>query len=329
MAEWARAHRWEMLLAAILLISTAVNASLTPFYLGVGNFVNLFQLSIEKVIVVVMMTFVIINGEIDLSVASVMGFSAGVLAALHDGGSVPFGLAVVVALAAGAAAGFIQGLFVAKVGLPSLVVTLAGLIGFRGAARVLLEDRSIGGFPGWFDRLGQQPLVGPLPVALIIFVVGLAAAWIILHRSAFGRVVYVIGNSAEVARYSGIKVARIKLRLLTLSGLVAGLGGVLFAARLGSVRGSLAEGWELDIVTMVLLGGVSIFGGSGSMLGVALSTFIVLNLRNGLGLANVGGTTQTGVIGGLLILSVLIPNLAARFRIRRRTTAGTREVSPA
>ncbi|MGH8937588.1 MAG: ABC transporter permease [Acidimicrobiia bacterium] len=329
MAEWARAHRWEMLLAAILLISTAVNASLTPFYLGVGNFVNLFQLSIEKVIVVVMMTFVIINGEIDLSVASVMGFSAGVLAALHDGGSVPFGLAVVVALAAGAAAGFIQGLFVAKVGLPSLVVTLAGLIGFRGAARVLLEDRSIGGFPGWFDRLGQQPLVGPLPVALIIFVVGLAAAWIILHGSAFGRVVYVIGNSAEVARYSGIKVARIKLRLLTLSGLVAGLGGVLFAARLGSVRGSLAEGWELDIVTMVLLGGVSIFGGSGSMLGVALSTFIVLNLRNGLGLANVGGTTQTGVIGGLLILSVLIPNLAARFRIRRRTTAGTREVSPA
>ena len=329
MAEWARAHRWELLLAAILLVSIAVNASLSPFYLGVGNFVNLFQLSIEKVIVVVIMTFVIVNGEIDLSVASVMGFSAGVLAALHDGGLVPFGLAVAVALAAGAAAGFVQGLFVAKVGLPSLVVTLAGLIGFRGAARILLEDRSIGGFPAWFDRLGQQPLLGPLPLALLIFLVGLVAAWIVLHRSAFGRAVYVIGNSAEVARYSGIKVARIKLRLLTASGLVAGLAGVLFAARLGSVRGSLAEGWELDIITMVLLGGVSIFGGSGSMLGVALSMFIVLNLRNGLGLANIGGTTQTGVIGALLILSVLIPNLAARFRIRRPTAAGTRELTAA
>ncbi len=144
-----RVLRWrtELLLAAILLGVVAVNASLSPYYLRTGNFVNMFQLSIEKAIVAVIMTLVIINGEIDLSVASVMGFSAAVMAALHEGGSVPFAVAVLVALLAGAGAGLLHGLFVARMGLPSLVVTIAGLIGFRGAARILVGDRSIGDFP--------------------------------------------------------------------------------------------------------------------------------------------------------------------------------------
>jgi rhamnose transport system permease protein len=294
---------------------------LSPFYLGVGNFINLFWLSIEKIIVVVVMAFVIINGEIDLSVASVMGFSAAVMATLHAGGEMPFALAILIGLLAGGIAGLLQGLVVTRFGLPSLVVTLAGLIGFRGAARVLLEDRSVGGFPDWFDRLGQQTLLGPFPVALIIFFAGIALAWILLERGAFGRKVYVIGNNAEVARFSGIEVGGLKLRLFVASGLVAGLAGILFAARLGSVRGSLGEFFELDIITMVLLGGVSIFGGSGSMLGVILAVFTVLNIRNGLGLANVDGITQTGVIGLLLIGSVLVPNLAHRLRARRPANA--------
>ena len=312
--------RWELLLTAILVTVVLVNISLSPFYLGTINFSNMFQLSIEKVIVVVIMALVIINGEIDLSVASVMAFAACVLAALHDAG-VPFGIAVVVALLSGAAAGFVQGLFVAKLGLPSLVVTLAGLIGFRGAARVLVEDRSIGGFPEWFDRIGQEPLVGRLYFASLLFGVGIVVAGIVLHRTAAGRAIYVIGNNAEVARYSGLAVARTKLVLLTTSGFVAGLAGVLFAARLGSVRGDLALGFELDIITMVLLGGVSIFGGSGTILGVALAVLIVLNLRNGLGLANVEANTQTGIIGALLIASVLVPNLIGRVADRRRKPA--------
>jgi len=146
------------------------------------------------------------------------------------------------------------------------------------------------------------------------------AAGVVLQRTAFGRAVYVIGNNAKVARYSGISVDRVKLVLLTTSGFVAGLAGVLFAARLGSVRGNLAEGFELDIITMVLLGGVSIFGGSGTLVGVALSILIILNLRSGLGLANIQATTQTGIIGALLIASVLVPNLVDRFgRWRRRS----------
>ncbi len=312
MREWAATHRWEMFLMVILAITIVVNALLSPFYLGPGNFINLFWLSNEKIIVAVIMTFVIISGEIDLSVASVMGFSAAVMATVHQGTSWPFFIAVVVGLAAGAVAGLIQGLVITKFGLPSLVVTLAGLIGFRGGARVFMEDESIGDFPAWFDELGQQTLLGPFPVALLIFFVGLAIAWVILERGSFGRQVYVIGNNAEVARFSGVAVDKVKLRLFITSGLVAGLAGILFAARLGSVRGSLAEFFELDIITMVLLGGVSIFGGKGSMLGVALALFTVLNIRNGLGLANVDGIIQTGVIGALLILSVLVPNIAQR-----------------
>lgn len=317
MASWARRYTWELLLTVILLGTIAFNLSESSGYLSVDNFVNLFQLHIEKVIVVVTMTFVIIAGEIDLSVASVMAWSASVLAALHER-DVPLVLAVVAALAAAAAAGLIHGWCVAKLGLPSLVVTLAGLIGWRGAARVLLEDRSIGDFPGWFDRLGQDQLLGPLPLSLVILFVMFAAGWVVLHRSAAGRVLYVIGDNAEVARYSGVDVVRTRLVLFTASSLVAGMAGILFAARLGTARGDLAIGFELEIITVVLLGGVSIFGGSGRMSGVLLAVLIVLNLRNGFGLANVGGNTQTGVIGAILIGSVLVQNLIQRLSDRSR-----------
>lgn len=328
MHEWVRAHRWESGLIVILTVTIVVNTLLSPFYLGWGNFVNLFWLSNEKIIVAVVMTFVIISGEIDLSVASAMAFSAAVMASFYEAGSVPFFVAILAGLLAGATAGFIQGIVITKFGLPSLVVTLAGLIGFRGAARVLMEDQSIGDFPAWFDTMGQQTIVGPLPVALVIFFVGLVIAWIVLERGALGRRVYVIGNNADVARFSGVKVDGVKLRLFVASGLIAGLAGVLFAARVGTVRGSLAEFYELDIITMVLLGGVSIFGGTGSMFGVALALFTVLNIRNGLGLANVDGIIQTGVIGLLLIASVLVPNLAQRLRERSASRIAAAHAPP-
>lgn len=316
-------RRWEVLLLALLIVSVLINVIQSPFYLSLENIVNLFQLSIEKIIVALVMTFIIINGEIDLSVASVMGLAACVVAFLHNQG-VPVAIGVVMALLVGVLCGAFNGFWIARAGLPSLAVTLAGLIGYRGAARILVEDRSIGNFPDWFNALGQQPLIGPLPFALILFFVMLIAAAVILQRTAFGRYVYVIGNNREVARYSGIKVRRVKWSLFIASSTIAALAGVLLAARLGAVRGNTAEGFELDIITMVLLGGVSIFGGSGTMTGVALSILLILNLRNGMSLANITGNTQTGVIGALLILSVLVPNLivgarAWRSRLRRAT----------
>lgn len=327
--DWARTRSWELLLAAILVATIAYNASQSDVYLDVDNFVNIFQLSIEKVIIAVVMTFVIINGEIDLSVASVMAFSASLLAVLHDGGAVPFPLAIVIAILAGSLAGLVQGVIVAKTGLPSLVVTLAGLIGFRGAARILLEDRSVGDFPDWFGELGREDFIGQLPFPLVFFIVLLIVGAIVLHRSALGRTVYVVGDNADVARFSGIDVVRHKVTLFVMSGTIAGIAGVLFAARLGSVRANIGDGYELDIITMVLLGGVSIFGGSGSLRGVALAICIVLNLRNGLGLNDVDGSTQTGVIGALLILSVLARNQIERFTAPRPARLEPSEQPPA
>jgi rhamnose transport system permease protein len=281
----------------------------SPYFLGVGNIVNLFQLSIEKIIVALMMTLIIINAEIDLSVASVMGLGACTLAFLFQAG-VPMPACVLAGLAVGGLAGAINGFWIAYVGLPSLAVTLAGLIGFRGVARVLIEDRAVGGFPRWFNDLGQQPILGPLTLSIIVFALMFVVVAIVLHRAAFGRLVYVIGNNLQAARFSGVRVARQKMTLFVASGLVAAFAGILYAARLGSVRGDTAEGFELDIITIVLLGGVSIFGGSGNIAGVGLSILLILSLRNGMGLANITGNTQTSVIGALLILSVLAPNIA-------------------
>jgi rhamnose transport system permease protein len=317
MTALTRLRSWEGLLLAILVVIVALNLANSPYYLGVENIVNLFQLEIEKIIVALMMTLIIINGEIDLSVASVMGLAACVMAWLFQMG-VALPWALLAALASGALAGLFNGFWVAYVGLPSLAVTLAGLIGYRGAARILVEDRAIGGYPRWFDDLGQQPLLGPLTLSILIFLALFAIIAVVLHGSALGRLTYVMGNSLEAARYSGVRTKRVKLILFVASGLVAALAGLLYAARLGSVRGDMAQGFELDIITIVLLGGVSIFGGSGNLVGVGLSIFVILNLRNGMGLANITGNTQTSVIGALLILSVLVPNMAQLIHNRFR-----------
>jgi rhamnose transport system permease protein len=308
-----RLKSWEGLLLVILIVVVAFNLVSTPHYLQVQNIINLFELHIEEIIVALVMAFIIINAEIDLSVGSVMGLAGCVMAFLWQR-NIPFGWCLLAALATGIVTGAFNGFMVSYVGLSSLVVTLAGLIGFRGLAHVLLENNSVGNYPAWFDNLGQNPILGPLPLAMIIFFILLVLAIVILQWSGVGRLVYVIGNNREVARYSGVNVRRIKMFLFIISGFVAAFAGLLLAARLGSMRGDTAQGTELDAITMVLLGGVSIFGGSGSMVGVFLSILIILNLRNGMGLLNVTSDTQTGVIGALLILSVLVPNMARSIR---------------
>lgn len=307
---------WEGGLLAVFLATLALNASFAPEFLTMQNQINLFQLSVEKIIVALVMTLIIINAEIDLSVASVMGLAAVVFAYLLGqgwGGAA----ALLVCMGVGALAGLVNAVLVARVGIPSLVVTLAMMIGYRGFSRVIVQDQSLGNFPGWITDLGQNGLIGPLPLSLIVFFVLLVALGVLLHRTGFGRQVVVIGTNADVARFSGLDVARIKAILFVMSGVISAVAGVLYAARLGSVRGDSALGFELDIITMVLLGGVSIFGGKGSMTGVFLSILIILNLRNGMALMNITGHVQTGVIGTLLIVSVLLPNLVTMWRARR------------
>jgi len=334
----ARLRSWDGLLLGVLAVVLVLNTVTIGNYWDGQNQINLWQNGIERAMVVLAMAFVIINGEIDLSVASMMGLASVVVAVLWEQG-VGIELAILVALLVGIGLGLFNGFWVAIVGLPSLVVTLAALIGFRGLAFILIEDASIGNaetaFPQWFEDLGQQPLsafigildavpiIGLAPFALFLYAGMLLLAMVVLSRAGFGRRTYVIGASLQVSRYSGVRVAAHKMAIMTLSGLVAALAGVMLASHLGAVRGSTATGFELDIITIVLLGGVSIFGGSGTMFGVFLATLIVLNIRNGLGLQGIPGHTQTGVIGLLLILSVLVPNLINRYQeyARRRTLA--------
>ncbi|MEN9409389.1 MAG: hypothetical protein RL216_1363 [Pseudomonadota bacterium] len=314
MMGWLRS--WEGGLLVVFLATLALNVSFAPEFLTVQNQINLFQLSVEKIIVALVMTLIIINAEIDLSVASVMGLAAVVFAYLLNQGW-GGGSAALVCIGVGLLAGLVNAVLVARVGIPSLVVTLAMMICFRGFSRVIVQDTSLGNFPDWVTELGQKGLIGPLPLSLVLFFVLLVLLGVLLHRTGFGRQVVVIGTNAEVARFSGVDVARVKAILFVMAAVISAVAGVLYAARLGSVRGDSALGFELDIITMVLLGGVSIFGGKGSMAGVFLAILIILNLRNGMALMNITGHVQTGVIGTLLILSVLLPNIVGDLRARR------------
>jgi rhamnose transport system permease protein len=305
----ARLKSWEGFLLLSLLVIIGVNASLSPEFLTLGNQINLFQLSIEKIIVALVMTFIIINGEIDLSVGSMMGLSACAFGWMIKEQGIAAPAAIAISLGIGVLGGALNGWFITRVGLPSLVVTLATLIGFRGLARVLVEDRGLTDFPDWFDALGQKGLIGPLPFALIAFAVLFLVLYIVLERSGFGRKTQVIGTSREVAEFAGIDTNRHKMILFIASGTIAAFAGLLYAARVGAVRGDVANGFELDIITIVLLGGVSIFGGTGSLTGTLLAILIVLNIRNGMALLNITGHIQTGVIGLLLIASVIVPRL--------------------
>lgn len=326
MKVFAKLKCWEGFLFAVLVLIMVVNTSLAPEFLTVSNQINLFQLSIEKIIVALVMTFIIINGEIDLSVGSMMGLAACAFGWMVAAG-VPGGLACLIVLVIGVTGGAVNGYFIARVGLPSLVVTLATLIGFRGLARVLVEDRGITGFPGWFDALGQQGLIGRAPLAIIIFFVLFCVLYIVLQKTGFGRKTYVIGTNLAVADFAGIDTRRHKQVLFMASGVISALAGLLYAARVGAVRGDVAFGFELDIITIVLLGGVSIFGGSGSLLGTLLAILIVLNLRNGMALLNITGHIQTGVIGILLIASVIVPRFDPGAVLARFGSGGKREVS--
>ena len=299
---------WEGFLAIILLVVVIVNSLLSESFLSIENQINLFVLSIEKVIIALVMAKIIINAEIDLSVASMMGLSACALGWFVESG-MSMTMALIASITIGAVGGAFNGFWITVVKLPSLVVTLAMLIGFRGLARVLIGDRSIKMFPQWFEDLGQQPLFLNIPFSVMIFVALLICVVITLEYTGFGRHIYTIGINQNVALYSGINVARVKMLLFIFSGIISAIAGILYAARLGTVRGDMGLGFELDIITIVLLGGVSIFGGSGSIYGVILSILIVLYLRNGMSLSNITGHLQTGVIGVLLILSVLIPNV--------------------
>jgi len=310
--------RWEWLLIVMLIVACVINATFSPYFLDIHNLFDMTFHFMERSLIALPMAFIIISGNIDLSVASNLGMSAIIMAATHQAG-LNIWLAALLGLAVGALGGLINGLIITRMRLPALVVTLGSYALYRGVAFVILGDLVVTGFPPQFTYLGQG-YVGhtPVPVPLVIFAVLAVLFGLLLHRTAFGRFVYAIGNNEEACRFSGVAVDRIKIMLFTLTGLMSALAAVILTARFGSARPNIALGFELDVITAVVLGGVDINGGRGTMPGVVLALFLMGVVRYGMSLNNVPGQIQNTLIGVLLIVAILLPQLLQRFAPRSR-----------
>lgn len=327
--------RWEVLLAAILLVLVWLGTRMSAVFLSPQNFANLTVAEMEIAIIAVPMTLIIIAGEIDLSVEAMAGLASTVLGFLWAAG-VPLLIGIPLVLVMGALGGVMNGVLVTRAGLPSLVVTLGTLALFRGLASVVLGPRAISNFPTEFTAFGFGNVPGtPLPWPLVVFAILAFGVGLILDRTWLGRQIYAVGKNQGAARYSGVAVVRLKTALFLLSGFLSALAGVVLTARLSSARSDAGTGMTLAVVTAVLLGGVNIFGGSGTIPGVVLAIFTLAVLQNALRLADVSTELQSISVGLLLIVSVVVPNLAhqlatliRRARAERNPSRGAPERVP-
>ena len=316
--------RWEWLLVLLIGLVVLVNAQLSPFFLNTRNLMRATSDFMEMGLMILPMAFIIITANIDLSVASTLAMCASMLGLLHIQG-VNIWVAAAAALALGAVAGGLNGFLVARVRLPSLVVTLGTFAFYRGMAFALLGDRAARGYPSEFTFLGQGTLGDiRLPFSAVLFTVFAIIFGLVLHKTTFGRYLYAIGNNEEAARYAGVPVARIKMIIFVLSGVMSALAGIVIAARFGSTRPDVATGLELAVITATVLGGINIFGGSGTMVGAILALILIGLMRFGMGLVNVQGQVQSIAIGLLLIFSILLPNVGQELSRRGVSLSGRR-----
>jgi rhamnose transport system permease protein len=300
--------QWEWLLCVIFILIHIVNSFISPYYLNADTFLSAPMNFLDKAFIVFPMILVIILGNIDISVASIVAFTSVMMAVLFNAG-VPMPLALVFALVIGTLCGGINGLLLVKFReLPAMIVTLSTMTIYRGAAYVILEDRASGGFPEWFSFFAWG-YVGPFPFIFIVFAAVAIVFGIVLHKTGFGRRIYGMGKNLLACRYSGVNTDRIILAVSLLTGLMSAVCAIFLTSRMGSTRPNVAQGYELDVIAMVVLGGVSTSGGTGRIAGPLLAIFIIGFLNYGLGLINVSAQVILIILGLLLVLSVLVMNL--------------------
>lgn len=306
----------ETMTVLLLLASFAVGASLSSYFLDLRFQLDSTSLYMEVGIMSLAMTLVIISGNIDLSVASNLGLTAVVCAKIYSEMHLPMPIVIVIAPLLGGLLGLFNGLMIIKLRLPSLTVTLGTLALYRGLAQVMAGDHSIGGFPDWFVGIDYRKIADLVPLPLIIFLVLAVIIGLVLRKSVFGRCVYAIGTNEAAARFSGLRVDRVKLAVFTLSGVTAGIGAIIMLSRLSVARWDLALGEELAVITAVVLGGTDIFGGRGGIFGTVLALFLLGVIRRGMGLANIAADNQLAVTGSLLVVSVLLARLSGKIEQR-------------
>jgi len=303
--------RWESMLALVLVFEFVLFSALSPYFLSVDTLSDATFNFTERALVALPLALLIIAGEIDISVAGIIALASVAMGLAAEQGAGTATLATI-GLGTGLAAGCVNGLLVTVGRVPSIVATIGTMTLFRGAAYAVLGDRVLKNYPDSFASFGQGYLVGPVSIELALFALFAVICALFLHGTRWGRVVFAIGANPVATRFSGIPIDRYRFALFALTGLASGLAAVLLTSRLGSTRPSIAQGWELEIISIVILGGVSVWGGKGSILGVVLAALVFGLITFGLGLMNIPGIVMSIFTGTLLILVVAVPALVRR-----------------
>jgi rhamnose transport system permease protein len=303
--------RWESVLAGVLVLEFVLFTSISPYFLSVDTLSDASFNFTERALVALPLALLIVAGEIDISVGAIMALSSVAMGLAAEQGVGTPGLACI-GLATGLAAGCVNGALVTWGKVPSIVATIGTMTFFRGIAYAVLGDRVLKNYPESFAVFGQGYAIGPVSIELTLFIVLAIVFGLILHRTRWGRAIFAIGANPVATRFAGIPVDRYRFVLFALTGMASGLAALLLTSRLGSTRPSIAQGWELEIISIVILGGVSVWGGKGSILGVVLAALVFGLVTFGLGLMNIPGIVMSIFTGALLILVVAIPALVQK-----------------
>lgn len=313
--------RWETLLVLIFLAVNVMNSSISPFYLNIKNLLTNVNNFMDNALIALPMAFVLLLGDIDLSVGGNVCLSATVLGIVYNAtGSIWLG--ILACVATGTLCGAFNGLIMTKLTeLAPMIVTLATNIIFRGLSERILGDGATGGMNSveWFKNIFWGKLFGIIPYPIVIFTVLAVAFGLVMHKTVFGRQMFAVGANKKAADYAGVKTEKIRMIVFTLTGLMCGLVAIIYCSKLGSVKSDVADGFELEAISMCVLGGISTAGGKGTMVGAIISVFIIGLLRYGLGLINLSGQTIRIIIGALLIVVVLYPTIQEAIKNRKKT----------
>ncbi len=318
----ARLLRWETLILALIVVTGFVGNGISGEFLSGDSFTTASIDLSEVALMALPLALVVVAAEIDLSVASVLALSSAVMGQLWNAGY-PVELIIPICIGVGAACGALNGVLVTRFGLPSLAVTIGTLSLFRGLAFVVIGDQSVTDFPSlWTDRAFGNFAGTAVPNTMVLFALLAIGFGVLLHLTGFGRKVFAIGANEEAARFSGVRVKRIKMSLFVMSGAVAGLAGVVISLRNSTAAANVGTGFELTAVTAVVLGGISIFGGKGTLPGVVLALVLLGGINKALTLSDSISSYWIQIVTGtLLIASVLLPNLVQRARAARSPTS--------